>query len=393
MSSWWPTSREQGYGGEFAGGAGCAFRHILPLSRARALHYVELYAYARFGKSNPVKAADVLAKLQESAQRELTAQLMRSPLQVTFMATVVAARGDPGEDRWQLFASYYRTIYDRERQKAVPPYDAVLAKQQPTIDRLHHDVGFLLQYRGETEGATAISLPIDQFRQLLDGYLTEIGREGVEKDELVRLITEAASDRLVFLTSRVVGELSFDVRSLQEYMAAECLMTGEPELVKARLKSSASTSYWRNVFLFAASKCFADTQSRHFQDAIRLLCEDLNTSSDPLLEAIKAGSDLAADILQSGAVAENPNHARHLARIALALLSQSYLNDKSDQHLPIDQKLASIYSEVLRAVYISEVELRVGQSIPEKTIGAWRLLTRLVGMKVQSAVEVAERLA
>jgi hypothetical protein len=86
--------------------------------------------------SDPYRAQDLVDKLRQSIQRELTSQLMSSPLQVTFMATVVAARGDPGEDRWQLFDSYYRTIYDREQQKAVPPYDMVLSKQRPIIDRL-----------------------------------------------------------------------------------------------------------------------------------------------------------------------------------------------------------------------------------------------------------------
>jgi predicted NACHT family NTPase len=178
------TSRQQGYGGEFASGA-VAFRHILPLSTTRALRYVERYAEARFRASNPNRARDLVDKLRQSAKRELTAQLISSPLQVTFMATVVAARGDPGEDRWQLFDSYYRTIYDRERQKAVPPYDAVLSKQQPIIDRLHHDIGFWLQYQRETAGGTTVSLPIAMFERLVDAYLSEVGREGVEKDQMV----------------------------------------------------------------------------------------------------------------------------------------------------------------------------------------------------------------
>ena len=91
---------------------------------------------------------------------------MTSPLQVTFMATVVAARGKPGENRWQLFSNYYRTIYDRELQKAVPPYSEVLGLHQPTIDRLHHDVGFLLQFRGETTGGTDATMPMAEFEGL-----------------------------------------------------------------------------------------------------------------------------------------------------------------------------------------------------------------------------------
>jgi hypothetical protein len=381
------TSRQQGYAGEFSDGI-VAIRHILPLSTIRALRYVERYATARFGVTDSVRATDIVNKLRESASRQLTAQLMTSPLQVTFMATVVAARGDPGEDRWQLFDSYYRTIYDRERQKAVPPYDMVLSKQQPTIDRLHHDIGFWLQFRGETAGGTAVSLPIAQFERLVDSYLYEIGREGAEKDEMVKLITDAARHRLVFLTSRVSGELSFDVRSLQEYMAAECLMTGAPDLVTARLKAIASVAYWRNVFLFAASKCFVDARSRHLQSTIRILCEDLNAPGDALLDATKAGSELAIDVLQSGAVAENPNNARHLARIGLGLLSQPYMIVESEEGASVDQRLARVYSEPLKQTYLEELQLRVGQADVNRTLGAWPLLTRLIDLKLNWAVDV-----
>ncbi len=395
------TSRHQGYGGEF-GGDTVAFRHLPPLSTVRALQYVGRYAETRFGKSDPQRAADLVEKLRQSAKRELTAQLMSSPLQVTFMATVVAARGDPGDDRWQLFSKYYQTIYDRERQKAVPPYDTVLSKQQYIIDRLHHDIGFWLQYQGETAGDRAVSLPIQQFEQLVDACLAEAGHEAAEKAELVNLISEAAQQRLIFLTSRVKGELSFDVQSLKEYMAAECLMTGHPEQVKERLRAIAPVTYWRNVFLFAAGKCFADAQSRHLQSAIPLLCEDLNSQNSALFEATRAGAELALDVLQSGAVAENPNHARHLARIALELLSQPYLTDEPNEEaeeygrysgrwMPLEQRLGLVYRGAISKVYQDSLRLRVGQIELERTLGAWPLLIRLVGMGVEWAVKLADQ--
>jgi len=382
------TSRLQGYSGEFTSGV-VAIRHILPLSTVRAVRYVESYAKARFGATDPTKAQDVVDKLRQSARSELTAQLMVSPLQVTFMATVVAAKGDPGEDRWQLFDSYYRTIYDRERQKAVPPYDAVLSKQQPIVDRLHHDIGFWLQFRGETAGGTSVSLPITQFESLVDAYLSEIGREGEEKDKMVGLITKAARDRLVFLTSRVVGELSFEVRSLQEYMAAECLMSGDADVVRPRLKAIAPAAYWRNVFLFAASKCFADARSRHLQDSIRLLCEDLNSPSDQLLSATRAGSDLAIDVLQSGAVSQNPNHGRHLARLGLAILSHPFLAGDSEEAAASD-RLAIVYSDALKTVYREDLELRIGQTDADRSAGAWSLVVRLVDKGVDWAIRLDE---
>lgn len=381
------TSRHQGYEGEFSSGI-VEIRHILPLSVTRSLRYVEKYANVRFGRSNPQKAQEIISRLRETSKRQLTSQLMSSPLQITFMATVVAARGDPGQDRWQLFDSYYRTIYDRERQKAVPPYDTVLSRQQPIIDRLHHDIGFWLQYRGETVEDSGVSLTIDIFERLVDAYISEIGREDPDKKELVKLITDAARHRLVFLTSRVEGELSFDVRSLQEYMAAECITSGDPELVKLRLRAIASVSYWRNVFLFASSKCFADTHSRHLQDFIRVLCEDLNSSADRLVYFTKIGSELALDILQSGAVAENHNYSRHLVRVSLSLLEQPYLRGEG---LSIAQRLTVIYRNYLESIYRDNIKLWLGQSEIERTLGAWPLLLRLCQKNIQWANELLHR--
>lgn len=384
------TTRLQGYAGEFSGGL-VALRHVLPLSTARALRYVERYAQARYGVSDPHRATEIVEKLRTSAKRPLTAQLMSSPLQVTFMATVVAARGDPGEDRWQLFDSYYRTIYDRERQKAVPPYDIVLSKQQLTIDRLHHDIGFILQYEGEVAGGTSVTLPIARFEKLVDLYLSEVGREGQEKQTLIKLVTEAARDRLVFLTSRLVGELSFDVRSLQEYMAAECITTGLHDLVRLRMRAIAPAQYWRNVFLFATSKCFVDARSRHLQDPIRLLCEDLNVCSDAFLSSVKAGSELALDILLSGAVSENPNHARHLARLAIHLVAQSYLTHESSDGATADQRLSVAYRDELRSIYKENIELYIGQKERFRTYAAWSLLLRLNERNITWAKELIEK--
>jgi energy-coupling factor transporter ATP-binding protein EcfA2 len=386
------TSRHHGYAGELGDGT-VAVRHILPLSSTRALKYVERYAVARFGTSDPNKARDIVERLSESSARDLTAQLMVTPLQVTFMATVVAARGAPAEDRWQLYDSYYRTVYDRETQKAVLPYAEVLGRHQSLIDRLHHDVGFWLQYRGEVGGNTA-SLPIASFEKLVDRYLAEMGQKGEEKERLAGLIADAARQRLVFLTSRVEGELSFDVRALQEYMAAECLTSGAPVDIGQRLRAIAVAPYWRNALLFAASKCFSSAGLRHMQGAIGELCTDLNRAPNPLVSATKAGSELALDILQSGAVREHHSHAEVLASIALALLDRQLripLDGFAQQLQPtIDKEVASVYSATLAPVYRETLERKLDEDPVGRALPAWMTLTWLVDEHVDWARELAE---
>lgn len=369
------TSRRDGYDGEFRSGV-VALRHVRPLSTTRALRYVEYYAQTRFGATDPNRADDVLAQLTASVTNPLTAQLMGTPLQVTFMATVVAARGNPGSDRWQLFAKYYQTVYDRELQKAVPPYDRVFADHTATITRLHHDVGFWLQCRGEVAGDEATSLSITRFQQLAREYLGADGYSGDELDRLVEVITDAARKRLVFLTSRLDGELAFDVRGIQEYMAAECLMTGDRQGIRDRLRAVAPHVYWRNTFLFAVGKCFADAQSRHLQDEVRLLCEDANDSADLTLAAVRIGSELALAILESGAVAQNRAHARHLAKIALGLVADVAGSADADQASPA-VRLAAVYQDHLESLYHDELRTRVGQTDVARTTGAWPLVVGL----------------
>lgn len=379
------TSRQNSYAGEF--GQTALPRHLLPLSTNRALRYVESYAEAKYGIGDPARALDLVAKLKQSAARALTAQLMATPLQVTFLATVVSAQGNPGDNRWQLFESYYRIIYERERQKAVPPYNSVLSDHQHNINRLHHDVGFLLQYRGENNEAGNTRFTIDEFRQLVDKYLDVDGFEGDAKFRLVDLITEAAEQRLVFLTSRIAGELSFDVRSLQEYMAAECLMTGLPEVVRARLKAIATSSYWRNVLLFAVSKCFADTQLRHVQDQVTGLCAELNDLSNPAHSLARVGSDLAIDILQSNAVDQNPRHGRQLVEIGLKLLSDPWEQGNSEAASPT-QRLMRVYRPHLDAIYKETITLLLGQTSFSATLGAWPLAIGLSSKQIAWASEL-----
>jgi hypothetical protein len=299
----------------------------------------------------------------------------------------VAARGEPGEDRWQLFNSYYRTIYDRERQKAVPPYAAILSRLQSTIDQLHHDIGFWLQLQGESAGDKTAGLRSSDFERIVDAYLAELGHEMPERGDLVAGITDLAQQRLVFLTSRIPGELSFDVRSLQEFMAAECLTSGAPEKVRLRLKAIAAIPYWRNVFLFAAGKCFADVHSRHLQDNVRTLCEDLNNSEDFPLAVTLAGSELALDILESGVVATHPRYARNLAHIALKLVSRPILQTTSGD-ASLAQRLAVAYRPELNTIYSSDLSLYVGQTDTERTVGAWPLIFALDSRGIEFATEL-----
>ena len=121
---------------------------------------------------------------------------MYSPLQVTFMVTVVAASGKPSESRWRLFSEYYKTIYERELQKAVPPFDKALSARRSDIDALHHRVGFILQNRAEVSGGTQSDMTITEFKSLVSECLSELGLTSELLTREVEMIVGAANERL-----------------------------------------------------------------------------------------------------------------------------------------------------------------------------------------------------
>ena len=78
---------------------------------------------------------------------------MRSPLQVTIMATLIDQGGPPPQDRWRLFKQYYDVIYRRELAKKTP-ISQLLSDYRPDIDDIHRTVGLILQIRNEQEGGS-----------------------------------------------------------------------------------------------------------------------------------------------------------------------------------------------------------------------------------------------
>jgi hypothetical protein len=119
---------------------------------------------------------------------------------------------------------------------------------------------------------------------------------------------------LVPLTADAVG---FEVRSLQEFMAARALLRGDSTAVLERLKRLAPSSHWRNTWLLAAGRAF--THHEHLRDPIVTLLEDVDT--DSLLNMlVLPGAQLAMDILNDDIAAQAPRYRLLFAKRALELL-------------------------------------------------------------------------
>jgi hypothetical protein len=387
------STRPEGYNDEF-GGLSYSIRHVAPLTTDQALAYAKLLASVRL-TTDEQRVTEILEMLTEAAEHRLTARLMQTPLQVTFLTTLVAAGGQPPRDRWKLFHDYYATIYKREQQKCEGNVRKVLDEQAALIDSLHHDVGYVLHVQGEQTGQTDAEMALSEFETRVDQRLSDDEWEGVQRDELRQQIVETARTRLVFLTSRVEHKLSFDVRSLQEFMACERITSSSDELLKRRLEAIVQSSHWRNVFLFIAGKYFATSQADHLCPLIYEICENLNDELENRdAAAVMLGSQIAIDLLEDGTVSRTPRWARKFRSLALKSLKlppdDPVRTMSESTNRPRRERLLAFYALEHRSLYEQAITERISHSDPQEELAAWQLLVDLIGVGCEWAIALAD---
>ena len=359
------TSRPQGYNRDFSPDY-YEHRALVPLSPQLGRHFAERLADVRYGTDLDRKAK-VLGRLERAFENNSTSRLMRSPLQVTIMTALVDTIGQPPQLRWNLFKSYYDVIFQREVERAIPASD-ILRSYKPDINAIHSRVALLLHIDSERRGRTDAKLSAERFQFLVEARLKEEGHQGKELQELTEQIFAAALERLVFLVGLEPGQIGFEIRSLQEFMAAECLMEGSDQEVGLRLKEISPIPYWRNVFLFASGKCFAERQ--HLRANILSICAELNDSpDDPIAKISLTGSVLAIDLLDDGLSRHQPVHVREFARIAMRVL------EVPDPQL--HSELCDCYEPALQDIYHSEISLRINDHRKYVRMAAWRCVVLL----------------
>jgi hypothetical protein len=336
------TTRPQGYSDQFSPRH---YRHLwlAPLSTSRAMHYARRLLNARV-PGDSERREKIAERVARAAARPDTARLMTSPLQVTIMATLLERMGQPPEGRWNLFSQYYRVIYDRELERDIPAA-SVLRDYKPDIDAIHRRVGLLLQVESESAEGVEAQISRARFSEIVIERLREEGHDP-EGDDLVAQIIDTAMERLVFLVGLEADQVGFEIRSLQEFMAAEALLDGGQEIIERRLRAIAALPAWRNVFLFAAGRCFADLQ--WLRASVPAICAGLNDpATDPLAPLALPGSSLAIDLLADGVANRQPRYQRLLGREALRILRRPAGD--------LDDQLAEVYAPVHRENFEQEL--------------------------------------
>lgn len=339
------TTRPQGYNNDFS-----PQRHehivLAELAPDRALHYGSRLAEARYGRDSE-RTATVTARLGEATEDPTTVHLMRSPLQVAIMTALVDRYGRPPQERWGLFAAYYDVIYQRERERDTGAA-RILREYRPDIDAIHERVGLTLQVL-TTHGSHADPrLTTEQLERVIDARLEVEGHTGPGSAAMVTDIRAAAELRLVFLVGAESDRIGFEIRSLQEFMAAGALVDGRDDEVIRRLSAIAPLPSWRNVLLFAAGQCFVRKQ--HLRAELHDLCRALDVDKDELLfSAWKMGARLALDLLQDRTARKQPKHHRVIAQHALELLQIPHGNIASTLATCHDQDVDDLYRAALAA--------------------------------------------
>lgn len=361
------TTRPQGYSGELNGiGVPLQTCYLVPLDVATAL------SYARRLVSAKLQGADlqhrVLSRLEQAATEPATARLMTSPLQVTILAAL-AQQGSAPRERWTLFRSYFDIIYRREIERESYAA-ALLARQRGHIEQVHQRVALTLQVTSEEEGGASARISRDDLSIIIETVLQEDEVAADVRKQLVTDILNAAEHRLVLLVEPEPGQFGFEIRSLQEFMAAWALTDGRDEVVEARLLQIAPAPMFRNILLFIASRFFAE--NHRLRDLIaERICPHLNDQKlSPLLSLTYAGASLALETLEEGAVLSQPKRARALMSHASQLL---YL-PPSFEHV----RIAQIANDDTRDLLLVSIRRVFSASRKDHAIdprGAWICLT------------------
>ena len=372
------TTRPQGYEDDFAPEF---YQHhqLVNLSNELGMHFAERLVDIRYANEAD-RRERVLARLGKAFNNEATSRLMRTPLQITIMTALVDRSGQPPQARWNLFKSYYEVIYQREIERDIPASD-LLRENRQDINAIHSQVGLLLQIDTERHGKSDAKLTRTRFVSVVKARLKEEGYSGQRLEELTTQIVDAALQRLVLLVGLESDQIGFEVRSLQEFMAAESLMAAKDEVVEGRLGEIAPIANWRNVFLFGAGKCFEDRQ--HLRNAILGICSTLNEGGGDKIAAIRlSGSILAMDLLDDGLSMHQPKYAQSLARFAFRVL------DKPDSNL--HWRLGEIYDPELKDVYLEELRRRLNDGRQDVRRAAFCCLVQLLERGIQWAQELAD---
>lgn len=340
------TTRPQGYNSDL-GNEEWSHRELADLPLETAMSYARLLAKSYY-KDDNYRQSKIIAQLTRSAHHSTTQRLMRSPLQVTILHMIVDTGGGVPSSRWSLFHEYFEILKKREKSKG-GEIQRTLDKNLNQVGPIHQRAGLILHVDSEAAGSATASLELEKLSNLIENYLKSEGFDPLETADRLSELTELSLHRLVLLSSREEGKISFDVRSLQEFMAAAALTASSPEVIEERLLSIAGKAHWQHVFTIAASRCFSQDNLFYLRSAITQLPKRLEDSVHHKVAG--NGALLSYALFADDIAADHPTYRRILASHALQLLLHGFSHNAELQILIEDHTKSTIYDD-LQNIYL-----------------------------------------
>lgn len=266
---------------------------------------------------------NVAKQLDDAAESESLRNLLRTPLQVLILSIIIDnSAGNLAPDRYSLFWGYYDTVFKRELAKKTT-LRTLLRDHGPQIQQLHERVGFTLQLRSEGGDRSFAALTVDELKDIIWAVLQRAGHKpGDLGNSLVADIYRAATERLVLIAPRGSKGFGFDVRSLQELMAAKHLTNGAFDQVADRLRKVAASPHWRNTWIFAAGAIFAARQEHQLPLLVELVEGIDDHAAERLGRVVAVGPRLALALLDDGMARSWPTWRDRLLQHGLRVLEE-----------------------------------------------------------------------
>ena len=265
---------------------------------------------------DPDSRDQLIARFEREAINGSMLRLMKTPLQVLIITLILQTLGTLPADRYQLFFKYFETIYQREQAKTTSLAN-LLSTYRPAIIHLHEAVGLELQIQSETATDARAVLPKPELQRLALERLIALGNDrGAETERIATQIVQAATERLVLLVPAENDGISFEIRSLQELMAARALSDAPDEQIRARLTLVAPSPHWRNTWTFLAGRLFADGPD-HRRDLVVEVVETVDRTPGWPGWLLPISGELAAALLDDGMSAAMPKWQSRLLDVGL----------------------------------------------------------------------------
>lgn len=292
---------------------------LAPLSPRRAISYAAHVTDLRL-KDDPAQAQAIKVRFKEAANDETTVHLVRTPLQILMLTFIIEQSGGSlPVGRYELFYKYYEAVRRREANKNTS-LKAVFRDHGELIDDIHERVGLCLHVQSERTLDTQPRLPLSVVEGLVRERLAEMGHtDERSRSHVAQQLMDIATTRLVLLVGSEDDSVTFEVRSLQELMAARALTQGSDEDMRRNLSVVGPGPHWRNTWLLAVGRLVSDGD--HRRDLVLDLLESIDRGPHwPGGWLCPVGPELAAHVLMDGMVATKPSLLRKVAQVSLRVL-------------------------------------------------------------------------